>query len=680
MKRTERWGGLAIILVASLTHAQTVTLQSLLEEMVDRDGLARAPAPAYTCRQFSSYDRAATSRTDVATWYANGDQGQFVRTEQNGERTESVLLDAKGPGAIIRFWATWQHSPTNTLRVYLDDNPVPAIEGPMADLIDRGLLVAAPLGQGVSPDSEYDRRGHNLYLPIPYAKSCKVTYQEPHKGPFYYQINYRTYAQGTDVTSFTMEALGKQRPLIARVQRDLSLGRPPEAPSVVSLPGNRLPPGRSMATEIKGPAAVRELAIVINAEDRDQTLRSTVLEIECDGVPTVWCPVGDFFGTGHQLHPYRTWYTAVTPAGALTSYWTMPFQKSCVVSLHNVGEQLVYVNLADVHYGAWTWDARSMHFHATWRQLTKVETQTNKGAQHGAFDVNYVTAQGQGVYVGDTLTIFNGAAAWWGEGDEKIFVDGEVFPSHFGTGTEDYYGYAWCRPQHFQAPFHAQPTGAGNNTPGMSVNSRYRALDAIPFTASLEVNMELWHWKKTKMNYAPATFWYGRPGATCNVKPDPVSAALPIARKQDDLVDIFRIPGATEAEKLRIAERTGGRTETQTWREEIWSGGEQIWWTEAKPDDRLTFKLTGIKAGRYTVKANLTKANDYAIVTVAINGKIVNESLDLYNPEVIAEMVTLGTADLVSGDNAVQFKITGANEAAKQKYMVGVDCFVLEKQ
>ena len=32
-----------------------------------------------------------------------------------------------------------------------------------------------------------------------------------------------------------------------------------------------------------------------------------------------------------------------------------------------------------------------------------------------------------------------------GEGDEKVYVDGETFPSHFGTGTEDYYGYAWGR-------------------------------------------------------------------------------------------------------------------------------------------------------------------------------------------------------------------------------------------
>ena len=52
--------------------------------------------------------------------------------------------------------------------------------------------------------------------------------------------------------------------------------------------------------------------------------------------------------------------------------------------------------------------------------------------------------QGQGHLVGTVLDVENPpAAAWWGEGDEKIYVDGEAFPSLFGTGTEDYFGYAW---------------------------------------------------------------------------------------------------------------------------------------------------------------------------------------------------------------------------------------------
>ena len=149
--------------------------------------------------------------------------------------------------------------------------------------------------------------------------------------------------------------------------------------------------------------------------------------------------------------------------------------------------------------------------------------------------MNYVTIDGKGVYVGDSLTIFNGAATWWGEGDEKIFVDGEDFPSHFGTGTEDYYGYAWCLPAAFSAPFHAQPEGDGNLRGGFSVNSRYRALDAIPFDESIKFDMELWHWGATKMNYAPTTFFYARPGAQANVPADAESAKIKGALSNDDL-------------------------------------------------------------------------------------------------------------------------------------------------
>ncbi len=43
------------------------------------------------------------------------------------------------------------------------------------------------------------------------------------------------------------------------------------------------------------------------------------------------------------------------------------------------------------------------------------------------FDVNYVTLEGKGLYAGDALTVFNTADAWWGEGDEKIFVDNDIF-------------------------------------------------------------------------------------------------------------------------------------------------------------------------------------------------------------------------------------------------------------
>ncbi len=91
--------------------AQDVTFASLLHELVDRDSRAQLPAPFFTCRQFSSYDRDATSPENQETWYANADRSQFVRVEDSATGKQYVLMDTAGPGAIVRFWSTWDGAP-----------------------------------------------------------------------------------------------------------------------------------------------------------------------------------------------------------------------------------------------------------------------------------------------------------------------------------------------------------------------------------------------------------------------------------------------------------------------------------------------------------------------------------------------------------------------------------------
>ena len=67
-----------------------------------------------------------------------------------------------------------------------------------------------------------------------------------------------------------------------------------------------------------------------------------------------------------------------------------------------------------------------------------------------AIDWTMLHTQGRGRFVGVELHVWNPKGGWWGEGDEKFYIDGEKFPSTFGTGSEDYFGYAWCNPTPFQ--------------------------------------------------------------------------------------------------------------------------------------------------------------------------------------------------------------------------------------
>jgi D-arabinan exo alpha-(1,3)/(1,5)-arabinofuranosidase (non-reducing end) len=676
----------AILFAMPVKGADVVSLGTLLDEMVDRDRLARFPQPAYTCRQASSYDRDATSPAKKETWFANMDWSQFIRIEENDGRKEYVMLDADGPGAVVRFWATW-HGPggkefsNGTLRVYLDGKQKPAIEGPIADILDGGALTGPPLSEGVSPQTSYRYRGHNLYLPVPYAKHCKITYETSvpigrgarNGEALYYQIDYRTYDKGTVVKPFSMAQLNEYRKAIAVTQRRLWLPDSSHDSRAVTFAG-KLAAGGSHAVSIEGPAAIGALTINLDAKDLDQAFRSTVLELSFDGERSVWCPVGDFFGLGYKFEPYKTWYTEVAANGAMTCYWVMPFQKACRLTLHNLGEIPVDVRQGEAKYDKWNWDDRSLHFHATWRQLTDVRTQTNQGATQGAFDVNYVTVHGRGVYVGDTLTIFNGHPSWWGEGDEKIFVDGEDFPSHFGTGSEDYYGYAWSNPNTFASPFHAQPYGHGANKIDMAVNSRYRSLDAIPFTKSIEFNMELWHSHATTVNYAPTTFFYAAPGAKVSVEPDPKTAKLPVKRATEG----FHVAGAIEGETMKVVAKSGGEAEVQDVADYHWSRDSQLWWLDAKIGDTLTLEFNVPKAGRYKVIANLTKAPDYGIVQLSINDRKSDQTIDRYFTSVAYDPIDLGSFELKKGANRLTVEIVGSNEKAIKRQMFGLDYLKLE--
>jgi len=228
-----------------------------------------------------------------------------------------------------------------------------------------------------------------------------------------------------------------------------------------------------------------------------------------DGRQTVEVPAGTFFGTGYSFNSYRTRFTAADTAATLSSSWLMPFRDSCRISIFNgAGESIgIRARLTLVSY---RWDHTSMHFGASYREYDNFEAagSENTGGTGLHSDVTIAELKGKGVYAGDAITIFNTADAWWGEGDEKIYVDGEFFPSSIGTGTEDYFGYAWCRPEPFDHPLIAQPAGAGNFHPGMSVNMRYRILDAIPFRKSLKADIEMWHWVRTTVSFSLTSYYY----------------------------------------------------------------------------------------------------------------------------------------------------------------------------
>jgi hypothetical protein len=668
------------ILLSCNNQSGEINIESLLREMTDREHIAKFPNPEFTTKQFSSYNIASEKPGDY-TWFANLDNNYFLRTEENEGRREFVLFDAEGPGTVVRFWATFaRYDREGILRFYFDGEDTPRIEGEGMEILSGGGLVESPLSFSVSEDCDYSRRGHNLYLPIPYSSHLKITYESdgipeardgidevrnPTIEMFYYQINYRSYYPGIQVESFSLESLETYKDVIKETQKKI-LERDRGLDDIdleTETFSDKLAPGAEKLITVEGGRAIRMIQLKLDADDLEQALRSTVIKASFDGEQTIWAPVGDFFGAGYKNTPADTWYQKVSPDGTLQVFWIMPFKKKCELALINYGSQDVDVSDGEVSSSKWKWDGRSMYFGSSWYQNTRINTGINKdiNGQGDMYDIKYTRLNGQGVYVGDGVTLFNCSTAWWGEGDEKIFVDNEEFPSHFGTGTEDYYGYAWCRPESFIHPFISQPDGTGNLGIGYTLNMRFRCLDVIPFKERLQFDMEMWHHGYTIINHAPVTFWYIRPEGECEIPEDIEGVKEEVVLHREQIFPpVMNEDNIIEGEDMVLISITGEGTARMRSipvpDKPNWTRAAQMW-TGATAGDEITFKFIVSESGRYGVKAAILSRADRARVSFVINGKTLLTSA-LSNKTNRGDIeIDLKSLELQEGDNELKLLI-----------------------
>lgn len=138
-----------------------------------------------------------------------------------------------------------------------------------------------------------------------------------------------------------------------------------------------------------------------------------------------------------------------------------------------------------------------------------------------------------------------------------------------------------------------------------------------------------------------------------------------------------KVPGAIEGESMKVVEKTGGNARNQGmggFKGDRWSGTDHLWWTGAKPGQRLGLEFIVKEPGTYQLDFALTKARDYAIVKVSIDDQIIDGQIDLYDPQVITTgMLSYPGVTLTKGTHRFSIEIVGANRSAAKSYMVGVD-------
>ncbi|MCJ7682501.1 MAG: DUF2961 domain-containing protein, partial [Candidatus Aminicenantes bacterium] len=230
--------------------------------------------------------------------------------------------------------------------------------------------------------------------------------------------------------------------------------------------------------------------------------------------PAVEVPVGDFFANCFGRRSEVISLPVIVEGGdSYNSFWRMPFRKSARIEIENQSRKplsLLYYNIDWIKQDTIPKD--TPYFYARYRQ----EYPVRKGQ-----DYLFLETTGKGHFVGAVLGVRMRSPAWFGEGDEKIYIDGETTPSIWGTGTEDYFLSAWGL-QTTSTPYFGVPFFDYRTIGGHVSSYRWHLNDPIVFNTGIRVTMEHMGWMSEDENpeylatswnereddYSSVAFWY----------------------------------------------------------------------------------------------------------------------------------------------------------------------------
>ncbi len=668
---------------------QTVSTLSLLNEMVDLEQLSSFPEPAFSTIQFSSYDR-HSEFPHYPGWFKNSDgfggesiPGFMEVLEAPGSDGvgKYLICNEKGPGAIVRLWTAWIEG---EITLWLDGNEEPVYDG-LAQKFFQHTYEAVMDTEIMDLWNGTLAQNTAGYYPIPYEKGCRMEWKGKLNTLHFYHVQVRQYPKGTRVKTFSKKDVDEN---ISRINEIAEIMEKPSEKLDDELAGAPYhtvwvrPGEKKQLMKATGAGAIKRLAVYVTAQDLDLALRQTILDIRFDGSPwgQVQSPVGDFFGAAPGINPYESLPFTVLHNGRMICRYFMPYRDSVEILINNLGDQEVTITskIVEVPYD-WE-DGKSLHFRARWRidhELLADPAEVK--------DIPYLMIKGKGRMVGTAAFIMNPTNVpssygnWWGEGDEKIFIDDDLSPAFVGTGSEDYFNYAWSSADLFAHAYCGQPRNDGPANRGFVTNYRWHILDNIAFEKGFDFYMELYsHRVVPHFSYGRMIYVYAIP--ECH------DDHLVISK--NDVREI-RMPDdwwpepdgwALNATFYQIEDLLGAHSSLNEVKGYKWSDGEMVTWTPKSMDDELILWVPITTEGEYLLAFTVARTPGYGKIKFELNGEVLKlngaEEHDLstsYQP--IAQNLKSGNVKLKPGMQVITIK--PADDKLKP---LGLDFIWVKKQ
>jgi len=447
--------------------------------------------------------------------------------------------------------------------------------------------------------------------------------------------------------------------------------------------------------DVKGPGIINHIWLTFN-EARPNWLEEygsakpsdIVLRMYWDGSedPAVEAPIGDFFAAGFgQRHEIRSLPVLVEGGDGYNCYWQMPFHKRAKITVTNEGEKKV----------------RSFYYHIDYTEVESLLKDTayfcaqyrQEFPEKEGRDYLICDAEGWGHYVGTVMSVRSRSPFWFGEGDARIYINGEEKPSIKGTGTEDYFLMAWGLNEALFPFFGCTYQSSGFSDLGVKYTLyRWHIADPIRFTESFRFEIEHTGWitgdetetgeidghVEREDDVATVAFWYqvGQPKRFTE---------LP-SLKERELPNLDITIQSNEI--IETEEHSKGTVTLQEGYD--WTGGRQILFDPGSENGCLEVSFEVKEEDYRGIMLILTHAPDYGIYRIYLDGENIKRpedyidpdkpyEIDFYSEQMDVKEIYMGSYTLPIGTHTLRFECAGKNPYSKG-YILGLDSVRLRER
>lgn len=471
---------------------------SLLSEAADLQTLACPVDPGTTSKMFSSCSETGKVMLANLAPKVTGDldHGFFTEVIDSPSGVLATLGEFDGPGVVTWIWSA---NPMGTLLIFIDKQEEPVLRMPFPDFLAGHFLPVR------TPYASVTSFGHNLHFPIVHASHCKLVLVTPRRADvseLYYQIAWRALPSTLPIHPFDPGEIRQHSELLKHLSvrlltPSISDGPLAEAGLTCTKTECSLGPGKSV--ELFRATGQRAITAIQVSGRSKRDLSGLWLEGTWDGVHAMHIPLHMLAGVSSHVENTQS-LPATVDGRQITLRWFMPFATDCQLWASNITAQACNVTV-DIWTKPIDASRYPLRFHANFIQYTGIKTD-------GGNILTLAESAGPGRIVGTVLGVDSRSDVWWGEGDHLIWLDDNARPAWHGTGTEDYFGFAWCSQGIFNHPFRGQTYIAGSQSHRIAHMHRYHLLDQLPFQRWGRFQFEAWGLGTGDMDWTTSIMWY----------------------------------------------------------------------------------------------------------------------------------------------------------------------------